>query len=117
MIGDIGHWAADAMGGQQLLAATALLYGCAAIAGGFVDNIPDTAATVPIVTELVNAAGKGSSSPLWWAFIFGADPGGNTTAVPTNDMSSVHCRSRNGTEFGAGSGGQRNTSAGACDGD
>ncbi len=80
VIGDIGHWAADAMGDQTFLAATVLLFG-SAIAGGFVDNIPYTAATVPIVTELVNASGGGADSPLWWAFVFGADLGGNTTAV------------------------------------
>lgn len=79
-IGDVGHWAADAMGERQFLAATVLLFG-SAVAGGFVDNIPYTAATVPIVSELVDASGGGSGSPLWWAFVFGADLGGNTTAV------------------------------------
>ncbi len=81
VIGDIGHAAADAMGDQELLASTVLLFG-SAIAGGFVDNIPYTAATVPIVSELVAASSDpGSGSPLWWAFVFGADLGGNTTAV------------------------------------
>ena len=80
VIEDIGNWAADTMGDQTFLAATVLLFG-SAIAGGFVDNIPYTAATVPIVTELVNASGGGADSPLWWAFVFGADLGGNTTAV------------------------------------
>jgi Na+/H+ antiporter NhaD/arsenite permease-like protein len=80
VIGDVGRWAADVMGERELLASTVLLFG-SAIAGGFVDNIPYTAATVPIVSEMVSASGGGSDSPLWWAFVFGADLGGNTTAV------------------------------------
>jgi Na+/H+ antiporter NhaD/arsenite permease-like protein len=52
------------------------------VVGGFVDNIPYTAATVPIVEDLVAASpNDGSSSPLWWSFVLGADLGGNTTAV------------------------------------
>lgn len=80
VIGDVGAWAADLMGGHDFIAATVLLFG-SAIVGGFVDNIPYTAATVPIVGDLVAASGGGSDSPLWWAFVFGADLGGNTTAV------------------------------------
>jgi Na+/H+ antiporter NhaD/arsenite permease-like protein len=81
VIGDVARLAADAMGDQELLAATSLLFG-SAIVGGFVDNIPYTAATVPIVEELVAASpNPDSGSPLWWAFVLGADLGGNTTAV------------------------------------
>ena len=80
VLGDLGAWAASTMGDRELLAATVLLFG-SAVAGGFVDNIPYTAATVPIVSDLVVATGGGSDSPLWWAFVFGADLGGNTTAV------------------------------------
>ena len=80
MIGDVGRWAADAMGERELLASTVLLFG-SAVAGAVVDNIPYTAATVPVVSELVDASGGGSESPIWWAFVFGADLGGNTTAV------------------------------------
>jgi len=81
VIGDLGRAAADLLGDQELVASAVLLFG-SAIAGGFVDNIPYTAATVPIVTELVAATpSSGADSPLWWAFTFGADLGGNTTAV------------------------------------
>jgi Na+/H+ antiporter NhaD/arsenite permease-like protein len=81
VIGQLGRLAADAMGDHEFLAATILLFG-SAIVGGFVDNIPYTAATVPIVDDLVMASpDPGSGSPLWWAFVFGADLGGNTTAV------------------------------------
>jgi Na+/H+ antiporter NhaD/arsenite permease-like protein len=81
VIGEIGRLAADAMGDRELLAATVLLFG-SAVVGAFVDNIPYTTATVPIVEDLVAATSRsGADSPLWWAFVFGADLGGNTTAV------------------------------------
>lgn len=81
VIGDVGRWAADTMGQRELLASSVLLFG-SAIIGAFVDNIPYTAAMVPIVDEMVSVShGDGSGSPLWWAFVLGADLGGNTTAV------------------------------------
>jgi Na+/H+ antiporter NhaD/arsenite permease-like protein len=81
VIGAIGEWAAEAMGGRELLGATALLFG-SGIVGAFVDNIPYTTATVPVVEEMVaSTATSGADSPLWWAFVFGADLGGNVTAV------------------------------------
>ena len=81
VIGEIGRLAADTMGEHELMAASTLLFG-SAVVGGFVDNIPYTAATVPIVEDLVLASPDPSSgSPLWWAFVLGADLGGNTTAV------------------------------------
>ncbi len=81
VIGDLGEMAADALGERELLASTVLLFG-SAVAGAFVDNIPYTAAMVPIVGDMVAASpNPGSGSPLWWAFVFGADLGGNTTAV------------------------------------
>lgn len=81
VIGAAGEWAADAMGDRELLGATALLFGSGAI-GAFVDNIPYTTATVPIVEDMVAAtSASGADSPLWWAFVFGADLGGNATAV------------------------------------
>jgi Na+/H+ antiporter NhaD/arsenite permease-like protein len=81
VIADLGRVAADTMGEHELLASTVLLFGSAVI-GGFVDNIPYTAATVPIVADLVAASpNDGSGSPLWWSFVLGADLGGNTTAV------------------------------------
>jgi Na+/H+ antiporter NhaD/arsenite permease-like protein len=81
VIGAISEWAAEAMGERELLGATALLFG-SGIVGAFVDNIPYTTATVPVVEEMVAGTGvSGADSPLWWAFVFGADLGGNATAV------------------------------------
>ncbi|MFC7360331.1 ArsB/NhaD family transporter [Nocardioides astragali] len=81
VIGAIGEWAAGTMGDRELLGATALLFG-SAIIGAFVDNIPYTTATVPVVQDMVATTGSSrADSALWWAFVFGADLGGNTTAV------------------------------------
>ena len=66
---------------RELLGATALLFGSGVI-GAFVDNIPYTTATVLIVEDMVaTTPTSGADSPLWWAFVFGADLGGNATAV------------------------------------
>ena len=81
VIGELGNLAAEAMGDRELLAASALLFGSGVI-GAFVDNIPYTTAMVPIVEDMVAATpSSGPESPLWWAFVFGADLGGNATAV------------------------------------
>jgi Na+/H+ antiporter NhaD/arsenite permease-like protein len=81
VIGAVSQWAAEAMGDRELWGATALLFG-SGVVGAFVDNIPYTTATVPVVEEMVSTTGvSGADSPLWWAFVFGADLGGNATAV------------------------------------
>lgn len=81
IIGEVGQLAAGAMGDRDLVASTVLLFGSGVI-GAFVDNIPYTTAMVPIVEDMVAAtASSGADSPLWWAFVFGADLGGNATAV------------------------------------
>ena len=81
VIGDIGESAANWMGERELLGATVLLFG-SGVLGAFVDNIPYTTAMVPIVEEMVAATpSSGAESPLWWALVFGADLGGNATAV------------------------------------
>jgi Na+/H+ antiporter NhaD/arsenite permease-like protein len=81
VIGELGTLAAEAMGDRELLGATALLFG-SGVFGAFVDNIPYTTAMVPIVEDMVAATPtSGAESPLWWAFVFGADLGGNGTAV------------------------------------
>ncbi|MFC6821205.1 hypothetical protein ACFQHS_38235, partial [Nonomuraea dietziae] len=44
--------------------------------------IPYVATMSPIVAELVQAnGGNGAGQVLWWALAFGADLGGNATAV------------------------------------
>ncbi|MDR0783238.1 MAG: ArsB/NhaD family transporter [Propionibacteriaceae bacterium] len=77
----VGQAAANLMGGNELLGVTGLLV-FSTIAGGLVDNIPYTTAMVPVVEAMVaSTSHRGADSPLWWAFVFGADLSGNATAV------------------------------------
>jgi len=81
VIADVGRAATDAVGDQQFLAATGLLWGSAALSG-LVDNIPYVATMTPLVQDLVNAGtDPRPSQGLWWALALGADLGGNATAV------------------------------------
>jgi len=78
----IGDRVADASGGN-LTAATMLILFPGALLSGIVDNIPYTAATIPVVREVGTQvdAPAGSSNPLWWALALGAGLGGNLTTV------------------------------------
>ena len=81
VISSIGGAAASLMGGDELAGATGLLV-FSTIVGGLVDNIPYTAAMTPVVEAMVaSTPHSGAASPLWWAFLFGADLAGNSTAV------------------------------------
>ena len=55
-----------------------LLLWFSAFASGLIDNIPYTAAMIPVVEGL---AGVMPLEPLWWALALGADFGGNLTLV------------------------------------
>ena len=60
---------------------TAELLGIAwvsAIGSAFVDNIPFTAAMIPVVEQL---AGRGGDDAYWWALALGACFGGNVTII------------------------------------
>jgi Na+/H+ antiporter NhaD/arsenite permease-like protein len=78
----IGRRLTDASGGN-LTAATMLILWPSALLSGIVDNIPYTAATIPVVEELGRGVGapEGSANPLWWALALGAGLGGNLTIV------------------------------------
>jgi Na+/H+ antiporter NhaD/arsenite permease-like protein len=71
--------AAEATQGRLLLATMVLLW-ASALLSAVIDNIPYVATMSPIVAELVRAGG-GDGQVLWWALAFGADLGGNATAV------------------------------------
>jgi Na+/H+ antiporter NhaD/arsenite permease-like protein len=70
---------ADATGGSNVGAAMAVMWGAAA-GSAVVDNIPFTAAMIPVVDQL-----QGPETPfddaLWWALALGACLGGNATVV------------------------------------
>ncbi|MFB9494860.1 SLC13 family permease, partial [Nonomuraea dietziae] len=81
VIGELSQIAVSATEGQLGLTTMGLL-GVSAGLSAIVDNIPYVATMSPIVAELVQAnGGNGTGQVLWWALAFGADLGGNATAV------------------------------------
>ncbi|MGD0204851.1 MAG: ArsB/NhaD family transporter [Dehalococcoidia bacterium] len=82
LLEDIGKRMADASG-DSLSAATMLTLWPGAILSGIVDNIPFTAAMIPVVDKVSQQleVGGSSSNPLWWALALGAGLGGNFTIV------------------------------------
>jgi Na+/H+ antiporter NhaD/arsenite permease-like protein len=82
LLEDIGQRMADASG-NNLSAATMLTLWPGAILSGIVDNIPFTAAMIPVVDKVSQQLHVASSggNPLWWALALGAGLGGNFTIV------------------------------------
>ncbi|GAB3880234.1 ArsB/NhaD family transporter [Microbispora bryophytorum] len=77
----LSHTAVEATSGRPELTTMGLL-GASAGLSAIVDNIPYVATMSPIVADLVQAnGGGGPAQVLWWALAFGADLGGNATAV------------------------------------
>jgi Na+/H+ antiporter NhaD/arsenite permease-like protein len=76
-IEEVANGIADVTAGDR----TAELLGIAwvsAIGSGLVDNIPFTAAMIPVVEQL---SGEGGDDSYWWALALGACFGGNATLV------------------------------------
>ncbi|MFJ7213566.1 SLC13 family permease [Amycolatopsis sp. NPDC098790] len=81
VIGDLAKLAADAMGGNALLAVM-LILGVSAVLSGFIDNIPYVATMSPLVLALTqDIPDPTHSEALWWSLALGADFGGNMTAI------------------------------------
>jgi Na+/H+ antiporter NhaD/arsenite permease-like protein len=82
LLEDIGQRMTDASG-NNLSAATMLTLWPGAILSGIVDNIPLTAAMIPVVDKVSQELQVASSpsNPLWWALALGAGLGGNFTIV------------------------------------
>jgi Na+/H+ antiporter NhaD/arsenite permease-like protein len=77
-IREVANGIADITGGDR----TAELLGitwASALGSGLVDNIPFTAAMVPVVDQL--QGGNGGDDAYWWALALGACFGGNATLV------------------------------------
>jgi Na+/H+ antiporter NhaD/arsenite permease-like protein len=72
---------AGAVGDDVVLATFALLF-VSAVLSAFVDNIPYVATMAPVVATLTAPDGPlAGETVLWWALAFGADLGGNATAI------------------------------------
>lgn len=81
VISHLARLAADATGGNALLAAMLILV-VSAVLSGFIDNIPYVATMSPLVVGLVaDLPDPGEAQALWWALALGADFGGNLTAI------------------------------------
>ncbi|MEC3975815.1 ArsB/NhaD family transporter [Amycolatopsis sp. H20-H5] len=81
VIGELAKLAADATGGNALLAVM-LILGVSALLSGVIDNIPYVATMSPLVLALTNDIPDPThSEALWWSLALGADFGGNMTAV------------------------------------
>jgi Na+/H+ antiporter NhaD/arsenite permease-like protein len=98
VIGDLAQLAADATGGDALVASM-LILGSSAVLSGVIDNIPYVATMSPLVQDLV----QGITDPvqaqaLWWSLTLGADFGGNLTAIGASaNVVVVGIAYRNGT--------------------
>ena len=79
VIEDLSTAMTEATDGRLGLAAMVLLGG-SAVLSAIVDNIPYVATMSPVVAGLVPSM-SGNTDALWWSLAFGADLGGNATAV------------------------------------
>jgi len=78
---DIGREMAGLTEGSRPAAAFLILW-VSAILSGIVDNIPYTAAMIPVVQEVNSGFSDGDGGDvLWWSLALGADLGGNLTVV------------------------------------
>ncbi|MEJ7648752.1 MAG: ArsB/NhaD family transporter [Nakamurella sp.] len=81
VIGQLAELAANATGGNALLAVMLILL-VSAVLSGVIDNIPYVATMSPLVLALTqDIADPSRSDALWWSLAMGADFGGNMTAV------------------------------------
>jgi Na+/H+ antiporter NhaD/arsenite permease-like protein len=76
-IADVADWLADLTEGSGTTQALAVLWG-SAVGSAAVDNIPFTAAMIPVVDNL---QGDEFDDGLWWALALGACFGGNATII------------------------------------
>jgi Na+/H+ antiporter NhaD/arsenite permease-like protein len=78
IVQEVADLLGEATGGSHTAEAMAILWGAAA-GSAVVDNIPFTAAMIPVVDEL--AAGQEFDDANWWALALGACFGGNATLI------------------------------------
>ena len=77
VIDEIADWLADITGGSLVTQGLVVLWGAAA-GSAVVDNIPFTAAMIPVVDRL---QGGEFDDGLWWSLALGACYGGNATMI------------------------------------
>ena len=78
LVADVAGWLANLTGDSRAVEGLVVLWGAAA-GSALVDNIPFTAAMIPVVQEL--QAGEEFDDGIWWSLALGACFGGNATAI------------------------------------
>jgi len=78
-LSDLAEWIFNTFGGNEVALAIAIVW-FAAIASAVVDNIPFTAAMIPVITEVADKS-EYDITPLFWALAMGAGFGGNATPI------------------------------------
>ena len=85
-VGNVGYlnvlanWIFDNFGSNHVMLAVAIIW-VSAIASAFVDNIPFTAAMIPVIVAIGEADPTIDMAPLFWALAMGAGFGGNATPI------------------------------------
>jgi Na+/H+ antiporter NhaD/arsenite permease-like protein len=96
VIGWIADGFADVTGGSRTAEALVILWGSAA-GSALVDNIPFTAAMIPVVDQLQV---DGFDDATWWALAIGACFGGNATLIAAAaNVAAVSALARTGTRI------------------
>ncbi|HEY7707012.1 MAG TPA: ArsB/NhaD family transporter [Gaiellaceae bacterium] len=96
VIGSVADAFAAVTGGSKTAEALVILWGAAA-GSAVVDNIPFTAAMIPVVDEL---QADGFDDATWWALALGACFGGNATLIAAAaNVAAVSALGRTGTRI------------------
>ena len=77
---DLAFWIFDNFGSDPVMLAVAIIW-VSAIASAIIDNIPFTAAMIPVIVSIVEANPEVDIAPLFWALAMGAGFGGNATPI------------------------------------
>ena len=77
----MANWIFDNFGDDEVMLAVAIIW-VSAICSALIDNIPFTAAMIPVIVSITEASnGELSTAPLFWALAMGAGFGGNATPI------------------------------------
>ena len=94
-VGDVGYldqvanWIFENFGDDEVKLAVAVIW-VSAIASALIDNIPFTAAMIPVIFSITEASGgELSPEPLLWALAMGAGFGGNATPIGSSAKSGL----------------------------
>jgi Na+/H+ antiporter NhaD/arsenite permease-like protein len=94
VVAEVAEFLGDVTGGSAAAEVLILVWGAAA-GSAVVDNIPFTAAMIPVVDEL--GEGESFDDRNWWALAFGACFGGNATPIAAAaNVAAIGVLERNG---------------------